>query len=153
MKHIFLLNSTMLFKKNKKKKTTDIIYLHESLWNSLLEKKILDNRARFRAIWGFAMYGSAFWVFSATERNVLARTRVAFQCATDARTINAFYGRNSHFLCFGENLSQSLMEKNVKFVQNDVKATAFSSSKRRDILRASIIVSLASQSNVARNAA
>ena len=62
------------------------------------------------------MYGSAFLVFSATKHNVVARTRVAFQCATDARiTIIAFYGRNSHFLCFGENLSQSLMEKNVKF--------------------------------------
>ena len=83
----------------------------------------------------------------------MARTHVAFQCATDARiTINTFYGRNSHFLCFGENLPQSLMEKNVKFVLNDVKATAFSGSKRRDI-RASILVSLASQSNVARNAA
>ena len=81
----------------------------------------------------------------------MARTRVAFQCATDARiTINALYGRNSHFLCFGENLSQSLMGK--EFVLNDVKATAFSGSKRRDI-RASILVPLASQSNVARNAA
>ena len=80
----------------------------------------------------------------------MARTRVAFQCATDARiTIIAFYGRNSHFLCFGENLSQSLMEKNVKFVLNDVKATAFSGSKRRDTI-ASILVPLASQSNVAR---
>ena len=64
----------------------------------------------------------------------MARIRVAFQYATDARiTINAFYGRDSHFLCFGENLSQSLMEKNVKFVLNDVKATAFSDSKRRNI--------------------
>ena len=83
----------------------------------------------------------------------MARTRVAFQCATDARiTINAFYGKNSNFLCFGENLSQSLMEKNVKFVLNDVKATTFSGSKRRDI-RASILVRLASQSNVAHNSA
>ena len=82
----------------------------------------------------------------------MARTRVAFQCANYARiTINAFYGRNSHFLCFGENLSQSLMEKNVKFVLNDVKATALSGAKRRDI-KASILVPLASQSNVARNA-
>ena len=83
----------------------------------------------------------------------MARTRVASQCATDARmTINAFYGRNSHFLCLGENLSQSLMEKNVKFVLNDQKATAYSGLKRRNI-RASILVPLASQSNVARNAA
>ena len=44
-----------------------------------------------------------------------------------------------------------LMENNVKFVLNDVKARAFSGSKRRDI-RASILVPLASQSNVARNA-
>ena len=65
----------------------------------------------------------------------MAQTRVAFQCATDARiTINAFYDRNSYFLCFGENRSQSLMEKNVKFVLNDVKAKAFSGSKRRDII-------------------
>ena len=42
-------------------------------------------------------------------------------------------------------------KKNVKFVLNDVKATAFSGSKRRDI-RASILVPLASQSNVTRNA-
>ena len=63
---------------------------------------------------------------------------VAFQCATDASiAINAFYGTNSHFLLFSENLSQSLMEKNVKFVLNDVKATAFSGSKRRNT-RASI---------------
>ena len=83
----------------------------------------------------------------------MARTRVAFQCVTDARiTINAFHGRNSHFLCFGENLSQSLMEKNVKFVLNDVKATTCSGSKRRDI-RASILVPLAPLSNVARDAA
>ena len=83
----------------------------------------------------------------------MARTRVAFQCATDARiTVNVFYGRNSHILCFGENLSQSLMEKNVKFVLNDVKDTAFSGSKRRDI-NASILVPLASQRNVACNAA
>ena len=60
----------------------------------------------------------------------MARTRVASQCATDARiTNNAYYGKNSHFLCFGENLLQSLMEKNVKFILNDVKATAFSDSK------------------------
>ena len=51
------------------------------------------------------------------------------------------YGRNSHFLCFGENLAQSLIEKNVKFVLNDVKATAFSGLKRRDI-RASILIPL-----------
>ena len=77
----------------------------------------------------------------------MARTRVAFQCVTEARiTINAFYSRNSHFPCFGENLSQSLMDK------NDVKATAFSGSKRCDI-RVSILIPLASQSNVARNAA
>ena len=63
-----------------------------------------------------------------------------------------FCGRNSHFLCFGENLSQSLKEKNVKFLLDEVKATAFSGSKRRDI-KASILVPLASQSNVARNAA
>ena len=44
------------------------------------------------------------------------------------------------------------MEKNVKFVLNDVIATAFPGSKRRD-KRASILVSLASQSNVTRNAA
>ena len=60
----------------------------------------------------------------------MARTRIASQCVTDARTIiNAYYGKNSHFLCFGENLSQSLMEKNVKFVLNDIKDTAFSDSK------------------------
>ena len=53
-------------------------------------------------------------------------------------------------LCFGENMLQSLMEKNVKVVLNDLKA--FSDSKMRDI-RASILVPLASQSNVARNAA
>ena len=83
----------------------------------------------------------------------MARKRVTFQCATDARiTINAFYGRNSHFLCFGENLSQSLMEKNVKFVLNNVKAAAFPGLKRR-VIRASILVPLASQSNVAHNAA
>ena len=83
----------------------------------------------------------------------MARTRITFQCAIDARiTINAFYGRNTHFLCFGENLSQSLMEKNEKFVLNDVKARAFSCSKKRDI-RASNLVPLGSQSNVARNAA
>ena len=83
----------------------------------------------------------------------MARTCVASLCATDARiTIIAFYGRNSHFLCFGENLSQSLMEKNVKFVLNDINATAFSGFKRRNI-RALILVTLASQSNVARNAA
>ena len=39
------------------------------------------------------------------------------------------------------------MEKNVKFVLNDVKARAFSGSKRSDI-RVSILVPLASQSNV-----
>ena len=83
----------------------------------------------------------------------MAKTLVAFQSATEARiTINAFYRRNSHYLCFGENLSQSLMGKNVKFILNDVKATTFSGSKWRDI-RASILVLLASQSNVARNAA
>ena len=64
----------------------------------------------------------------------MARTRVACQCATDARiTVNAFYGRNPHFLCFGENLSQFLMEKKCKDVLNDVKASAFSDSQRRDI--------------------
>ena len=73
-----------------------------------------------------------FWYFFATQRNVVARTRVAIQYASNARiTMNAVYGRNFHFLCFGENLSKSLMEKNVKFVLNDVKATAFSGSKRR----------------------
>ena len=83
----------------------------------------------------------------------MARTHVAFQCATDETiTINAFYGRNSNFLCFGQKLSQSLMGKSVKFVLNDVKATSFSGSKRHDI-RASILVPLASQSNVARKAA
>ena len=51
--------------------------------------------------------------------------------------------------CFGENLLQSLMEKNVKFVLNDVKDTAFFGFKRRNI-RASILVPLASQSNVAQ---
>ena len=74
------------------------MYLRESVLNRLLEKKVLDNRARFCAILGFAMNGSAFTVFSATLRSALARTRVAFQCADDARiTINAFYRRNSHF--------------------------------------------------------
>ena len=84
----------------------------------------------------------------------MARTRIAFQCATDARiTINDFYCRNSHFPCFVKNLSHSLREeKNVKFVLNDVKATSFFGSKRRNI-RASILVPLASQSNVTRNAA
>ena len=83
----------------------------------------------------------------------MARTCGAFQCATGTRiTIIAFYSRHYHFLCFGEILSQSLMEKNVKFVLNDVKATAFSGSKRRD-MRALILVPLASQSNVARKAA
>ena len=75
------------------------------------------------------MYDSAFFVvfFYFPRRNV---TLVASQCATDARiTINTYYGKNSHFLCFGENLSQSFMEKNVKFVLNEVKATAFSDSK------------------------
>ena len=67
-------------------------------------------------------------------------------------TINASYDRNTHFLCFVENLSQSLMEKNEKFVLNDVKATALTGSKRRD-MRASILVLLASHGNVARNAA
>ena len=42
------------------------------------------------------------------------------------------------------------MEKNVKFVLNDVKATAFSGSKRRD-MRVLILAPLASQSNVAHN--
>ena len=70
----------------------------------------------------------------------MVQTHVPFQVATDARiTINAFYDRNSHFLSFGENLSQSLMETNVTFVLKDVKATAFSSSKRHDI-RALIFV-------------
>ena len=83
----------------------------------------------------------------------MVRTRVAFQCATDARIlINAFYCRNLYFRCFCENSFQSLMEKNVKFVLNDAKATAFSGSKRRGV-RASILVPLALQSNVARNAA
>ena len=41
--------------------------------------------------------------------------------------------------------------KNVKFVLNDVKVTAFSGTKRRDI-RAPILVPLASQSNVTRYA-
>ena len=92
-------------------------------------KNVLDNRACFRAILGFAIYGNAYLVFSATWP-VVARTRVAFQCATDARiTINAFYGRNSHFRCFVEDLSQSSMDKNVKFVLKGIKATAFSSSK------------------------
>ena len=54
-------------------------------------------------------------VFCVTLRNVVARTRVAFQCATDARiTINDFYCRNSHFLGFGKNLSQSLREEKCK---------------------------------------
>ena len=44
------------------------------------------------------------------------------------------------------------MEKNVKFVLNDVEATAFSGSKRRNI-RVLIPFQLVSQSNVARNAA
>ena len=44
------------------------------------------------------------------------------------------------------------MEKNVKFELNDINATAFSGSKRRDV-RALILVPLALQSNVARNAA
>ena len=80
----------------------------------------------------------------------MVRTRVAIQCATNARiTMDAVYGRISHFLCFGENLSQSLMEKNVKLILNDVTAIAFSGSKRREI-RASILVPLVSQSNVAR---
>ena len=61
----------------------------------------------------------------------MEQTRVTFQCATDARIrINAFYNRNSHFLCFGKTLSQSLMEKNVKFVLNDLKVTAFSGLKK-----------------------
>ena len=82
----------------------------------------------------------------------MARIRVAFQCATYARiTINAFYDRNSHFLSFGESLLRSLVEKNVKFVLNDLKSAAFSASQRCDI-KASILVPLASQSNVARNA-
>ena len=58
----------------------------------------------------------------------------------------------AEILIFDENLSQSLMEKNVKFILNGVKATAFSGSKRGDI-RALILVLLVSQSNVARNAA
>ena len=75
------------------------------------------------------MYDSPFFFFFVI-RNIVARKRVAFQCATDARiTINAFYGNYSDFLCFGENLSQYLMEKNIKFVLNDVKATAFSVQK------------------------
>ena len=42
--------------------------------------------------------------------------------------------------------------KNVKFILNYVNSTAFSGSKRRDV-RASILVPLALQRNVARNAA
>ena len=80
----------------------------------------------------------------------MARTRVAFQCATDARiTINAFYGRNSHFLCFVENLSQSLMGKNVKFVLNDVKAISFSGSKGATKSVDSRSASVAKQRNAA----
>ena len=60
--------------------------------------------------------------------NVLARTCIAFQCVTEARIlINALYDRNSDFLCFGENLSQPLMEK---FVLNDIKVTAFACFKK-----------------------
>ena len=56
----------------------------------------------------------------------MARTRVAFQYVTYVRiTINAF---TAEILIFS--LSQSLMEKNVKFVLNDLKAT-FSSHWHR----------------------
>ena len=54
--------------------------------------------------------------------------------------------------CVLEKIVAVLNGKKVKFVPNDVKATAFSGSKRRDIT-ASVLVPLASQSNVARNAA
>ena len=95
--------------------------------------------------WYFPRHNVTLWREHALHFNVRL---------TQALQLMNFYGRNSHFLRFG-NLSQSLMENNVKFVLNDVKATAFSDhadSKRRDI-RASIPVPLASQSNVARNAA
>ena len=83
----------------------------------------------------------------------MKQTGFAFQCATDARIIiDMSYGRNSHFLCFGENFSQSLMEKNVKFILNDINTTAFSGSKRCAV-RASILAPLVSQSIVAHNAA
>ena len=45
---------------------------------------------------------------------------------TDARiTINAFYGRNSHFLCFGEKFIEVFNGEKCKIRTNDVKATAF----------------------------
>ena len=58
-KHIFLLNSTMKFFLK-----TDIICVNQFGTSCL--KKVLDNQARFRAIGGFVMYGSAFLVFCAT---------------------------------------------------------------------------------------
>ena len=47
------------------------------------------------------MYGSEILVFCLKKRNVMVRTRVAFQCANDARiTINAFYRQKFTFSVF-----------------------------------------------------
>ena len=67
--------------------------------------------------------------------------------STNARiTINVFCSRNLHFCIFVKNG----IEKNVKCVLNDVKCTAFSCSKMRDV-RSWTHVPPSSQSNVARN--
>ena len=127
-------------------------YLRESVWNSLLEKKSLTTVLVFVLFKVLICMVVHFWYFPQGNVTSWREHALHFNVRHARITINAFYGRNSHFLCFGENLSQSLMGENVKFVLIDVKATSFSGSKRRDE-RVSILVPLASQSNIARNAA
>ena len=83
----------------------------------MLEKKVLDNQARFRAIRGFVMYGSAFfWYFA--RRNVTSWREHALHFSVrltqELQKKNDFYCRNSHFLCFGKKLSHSLREEKCK---------------------------------------
>ena len=91
---------------------TDIICVNH-LETGCLKKKSLTTELVFVLFEVLLCMVVRFWYFP--RHNVVARTCVAFQYATDERiTINAFYGRNSHFLCFCENMSQSLMEKKRK---------------------------------------
>ena len=73
------------------------------------------------------MYESPFFFCYFPRRNVISWRENALH--SNVRLTPELYGNYSDFLCFGENLSQYLMEKNVKFVLNDVKATAFSVQK------------------------
>ena len=59
-----------------------------------------------------------FWYFA--RRNVTSWREHAlhFSVRLTRITINDFYCRNSHFLCLGKNLSQSLREEKCKIRTN-----------------------------------